>query len=642
MHPLFLPVLLYLATAVVRVAADPSFPVELSLVDPEFPVTIDRPVGAVAGLHTNIYVATETGQLLTTDVQTNITRLLNPGGDDQSFGGICRDSRGGSDSTIYATGRDTGKLFAFNLDGQLLRVYQIAEHGEVYLTGCIQTQDQLLIVNSLADNFFYLPLIDVGEGRGLPAPTDEFEPAVHQGYKMPFEGTWQQDSMAAFNAYGIEWSYKFNTTAIVLNSALGKLYTMTLKTTGVVPNMTEVIVSGSVTSFRGALGILYDSRNENVFYLTMPHLNAIAALEFHGDNPNEAKFIKYLPNALMNGPIALSEYGDSLYAVSYRKRAPSTVYTLVKMPRHIQHAQTGMQYSTDEDGYDPTLPEQRPASEVQDDLREPVITKGWTAPPPIPLDHPDPTVTPVASVSPVPSSTPAPSWSPGRSPVSAEDEAKDDVDDARDPSQVFSGESAVQPMSSPESGSCFPADATALRDDGRHVRMHELQLGDRVLVGTAPDDPQHAVYSTIFAFSHRDRYARAAFIEVTLADTNATLRLTPGHYVHSSRRLVAARVLRARDALRRGDGRQVRITRVRQVMAHGLYNPQTMHGDIVVNGICASTFTMAVAPRCAVALLAPVRAMHAVSRTMGDVVSTWLQAGNPTAIKWLPYGATAL
>ena len=35
---------------------------------------------------------------------------------------------------------------------------------------------------------------------------------------------------------------------------------------------------------------------------------------------------------------------------------------------------------------------------------------------------------------------------------------------------------------------------------------------------------------------------------------------------------------------------------VTRVVAEGLYNPQTMHGDIVVDGVLASVYTAAVAP----------------------------------------------
>jgi hypothetical protein len=41
--------------------------------------------------------------------------------------------------------------------------------------------------------------------------------------------------------------------------------------------------------------------------------------------------------------------------------------------------------------------------------------------------------------------------------------------------------------------------------------------------------------------------------------------------------------------------------------AEGLYNPHTMHGDIVVDGVHTSTYTDSVAPALAHALLWPVR-----------------------------------
>lgn len=49
---------------------------------------------------------------------------------------------------------------------------------------------------------------------------------------------------------------------------------------------------------------------------------------------------------------------------------------------------------------------------------------------------------------------------------------------------------------------------------------------------------------------------------------------------------------------------------VRKVEKEGLYNPQTVHGDIVVDGIVASVYTEAVQPRVAHAMLAPMRAVR--------------------------------
>jgi hypothetical protein len=57
-------------------------------------------------------------------------------------------------------------------------------------------------------------------------------------------------------------------------------------------------------------------------------------------------------------------------------------------------------------------------------------------------------------------------------------------------------------------------------------------------------------------------------------------------------------------------GRWTAVVSTTLVEATGLYNPQTIHGDIVVDGIVASTYTTAVDPQVAHGLLAPLRVLY--------------------------------
>lgn len=52
------------------------------------------------------------------------------------------------------------------------------------------------------------------------------------------------------------------------------------------------------------------------------------------------------------------------------------------------------------------------------------------------------------------------------------------------------------------------------------------------------------------------------------------------------------------------------IVSIERVTEIGLHNPQTLDGNIVVNGIVATTYTEAILPPIAEALLAPVRASY--------------------------------
>jgi len=55
------------------------------------------------------------------------------------------------------------------------------------------------------------------------------------------------------------------------------------------------------------------------------------------------------------------------------------------------------------------------------------------------------------------------------------------------------------------------------------------------------------------------------------------------------------------------------VVGVSAVSAKGLYNPQTVQGDVIVNGIVSSTYTTTVEPKAAHAFLAPMRALFRVA-----------------------------
>lgn len=86
--------------------------------------------------------------------------------------------------------------------------------------------------------------------------------------------------------------------------------------------------------------------------------------------------------------------------------------------------------------------------------------------------------------------------------------------------------------------------------------------------------------------------------------------------------MVAGGDVRKGDRLVQGGGDTAKervVAEVRRVAGRGLYNPQTLHGDIVVDGMLVSTYTKTVPPQGAHALLTPLRAVYkAVSIWLGD------------------------
>lgn len=158
------------------------------------------------------------------------------------------------------------------------------------------------------------------------------------------------------------------------------------------------------------------------------------------------------------------------------------------------------------------------------------------------------------------------------------------------------------------SASCFPAAATVQVQDGSVIRLDQLRVGDRVLA--APNK-----YSKVFAFTHAIAGGIHIFTRLTMKSGDV-LTVTDGHYVYSDDVLVQAGHISEGDMMRLANGEKTRVVKGERFSDFGLYNPQTLHGDIVVNGILSSTYTEAVKPYIAHPLLAPVR-----------VLSSWIDVG---------------
>ncbi len=165
---------------------------------------------------------------------------------------------------------------------------------------------------------------------------------------------------------------------------------------------------------------------------------------------------------------------------------------------------------------------------------------------------------------------------------------------------------------------CFPGNADVELKSGETIKMASLKIGDEVSIGNGQ-------YSEVFMFTHRLPAMHTEFLQVTTA-SGARLRLSAGHYLPVNGEYAAADTVRVGDEVVLGDGVNSRVVRVDTVADVGLFNPQTRHGDIVVNGVRASTYTTAVEPKAAHALLAPVRAVFA----RFGLAMTALESGSQT------------
>lgn len=150
---------------------------------------------------------------------------------------------------------------------------------------------------------------------------------------------------------------------------------------------------------------------------------------------------------------------------------------------------------------------------------------------------------------------------------------------------------------------CFPASASVRLHNGDVKTMAQLRIGDNVQTGDN-------TFSPIFAWTHHSQQVVSTFVQVKHSDNDDVFKVTPNHFVYRySGELVLAKDLVVGDILISGNGAPSTVESVDLVQQRGLYNPQTVHGDIVVDGVRASTYTLAVEPKAAHALLSPVRAV---------------------------------
>jgi uncharacterized surface protein with fasciclin (FAS1) repeats len=164
------------------------------------------------------------------------------------------------------------------------------------------------------------------------------------------------------------------------------------------------------------------------------------------------------------------------------------------------------------------------------------------------------------------------------------------------------GDADASPGAARDDGgsACFPSSAVVHLADGSELPMAQLLAGHEVKA--AADE-----HSPVFLFTHRQLDGLHEFVRIE-SESGHALSLSANHYVYANGKLAAADAVRVGDVLSTLDGAS-RVRRVGTVMERGLVAPHTLHGDIVVNGVRASSYTRSVHPRVAHVLLAPVRAV---------------------------------
>ena len=154
------------------------------------------------------------------------------------------------------------------------------------------------------------------------------------------------------------------------------------------------------------------------------------------------------------------------------------------------------------------------------------------------------------------------------------------------------------------STACFPATATVETQSGKRVQMSDLHIGDVVRAGAAD-------YSPIHGFSHSEPETIEFFVQ--MMTSFGALTCTPDHYIYADSRLIPAMQATVGMSLTSANGTQHVITQISTIKAKGIYNPHTLTGDIVVDGYMTSTYTIAVPPSLAHALLWPARVLYSMT-----------------------------
>lgn len=129
--------------------------------------------------------------------------------------------------------------------------------------------------------------------------------------------------------------------------------------------------------------------------------------------------------------------------------------------------------------------------------------------------------------------------------------------------------------------------------------MEDIQIDDHVLVGTGQ-------YSRVFMFTHKLIDGSYTFLRFTMHD-RSDLLVTSAHFIYINGTLKPAHSAKVGDTFEKVHGERMVIAKIDLVQQIGLFNPQTEHGDIIVNDIRVSTYTEAIQPNAAHALLSVFR-----------------------------------
>ena len=121
---------------------------------------------------------------------------------------------------------------------------------------------------------------------------------------------------------------------------------------------------------------------------------------------------------------------------------------------------------------------------------------------------------------------------------------------------------------------CFPSEAIVETPEGKKP-IYALEIGDFAL--------SHEGFSEVYLLGHADNESVIEYIRLT-TDNGTSIRLSKEHFIESNGRYVYAKDVKKGDRLAYGE----RVIGIEKEKAKGLWNPFTVAGTIVVDGVLAS------------------------------------------------------
>eukprot|EP00184_Porphyridium_aerugineum_P002562 CAMPEP_0184707444 /NCGR_PEP_ID=MMETSP0313-20130426/37272_1 /TAXON_ID=2792 /ORGANISM="Porphyridium aerugineum, Strain SAG 1380-2" /LENGTH=505 /DNA_ID=CAMNT_0027169019 /DNA_START=523 /DNA_END=2036 /DNA_ORIENTATION=- len=141
-----------------------------------------------------------------------------------------------------------------------------------------------------------------------------------------------------------------------------------------------------------------------------------------------------------------------------------------------------------------------------------------------------------------------------------------------------SSSASPSPSKAPDSDPCFPADGVLSLENGLQKRMDELEIGDRVQVGVNK-------YSDVYFFGHKLARGTYDFVQLVL-ENGRKLELSKSHLVWATKKWKRGEDVKLGDLLLDVvENRMVPVASIQMVKKSGLFNPHTLQGDLVVNGV---------------------------------------------------------